>query len=136
MEDCQINEDGCCFRIFHSTHVAKRHDRFPGFVYDARDHHVSCTDLFHTASKIFPSRADGGVESLLARSHLGGASDIFLLGEQAALQSHTAVFRSHHRLASCGLLWTRGGVEYGMSCREHVGLQMVLIRPKFLSPPH
>lgn len=86
------------------AHVTKRHERFPSFVSDARERHVSCTDLFRTASKIFPSTADGGVESLLALSHLGGASDVFLVGEQAALQSHMSIFRSHHPLTSCGLL--------------------------------
>lgn len=36
-----------------------------------------------TASKFFANKADGGVESLLASSHLGEASEIFLVGVQA-----------------------------------------------------
>lgn len=36
-----------------------------------------------TASKFFANKADGGVESLLASSHLGEASEIFLVGMQA-----------------------------------------------------
>lgn len=53
-----------------------------GFIRDACGCYFFCTDLSLT-SRLSSHRTDGGVESLLASSHLGEASEIFLVGEQA-----------------------------------------------------
>lgn len=87
-----------------------------------------------TASKFFANKADGGVESSLASSHLGGASEIFLVGMQACpSEPHGSLWEatvSWLCLSRCGLQ-----AERGMDCRESVGLQMVWTSPECLSPP-
>lgn len=57
------------------------------------------------ASQFFASKADGGVESLLASSHLGEASEIFLVGMQTCpSEPHGSLWEA----TVCGLQAERG----------------------------
>lgn len=55
------------------------------YVHSVYDFYFSCTYLFPNASKYFADKTDGGVETVLASSHLGKAVGMLLAGVQACL---------------------------------------------------